>query len=102
MQSDMAASNGVRQRRFSNLIRTALRNDRTGRRYAISPGGGRAWPLFNWRESRRDRERERKIKSEIVEFFNTTFDGRHVQLKSKLSGLVRMCTLTMIGCGFDP
>lgn len=44
-------------------------------------------------ESRRDREREgksEKNKSEIVEFFNTTFDGGHVQLKSKLSGLVRM------------
>lgn len=83
MQSDMAASNGVRQRRFSHLIRTVLRNDRTGRRYAISPGEGRAWPLFNWRESRRERARGEKRERD-----SRVFDGGHVQLKFKLSGLV--------------
>lgn len=93
MQSDMAASNGVRQRRFAHLIRTALRNDRTGRRYAISPGEGRAWPHFNWKESRRERERDSRRF-----FFHVTFDGGLVQLQFELSGLVGMCILRVIGC----
>lgn len=60
VQSDMAASNGVRQRRFSHLICTALRNDRTGRRYAISRVRGEPGPsLIGERAGERETEWER-------------------------------------------